>query len=137
MSRSILLDTCAAIWIAHGDALSPAAVEALAQVEDSGGVVALSAITAWEVGLLASRGRIVLSRDPDVWFQDLLDLGLELVGLTPRILVASSYLPSCDLRDPADRFLVSTARAMKFDLMTRDSRILDYASAGHLTAIAC
>ena len=137
MIRSILLDTCAAIWIAHGDELSQAATEAIAEVEGAGGAVALSAITAWEVGLLVSRGRLALSRDPAAWFDDLVSLGFKLAPLAPSIMIASSFLPASDLRDPADRILAATARAMDFRLMTRDRRLLDYAAAGHLAAIAC
>jgi PIN domain nuclease of toxin-antitoxin system len=137
MIRSILLDTCAAIWIAHGDELSQGAVDAIAEVEAAGGVVALSVITAWEVGLLVSRGRLALSRDPAGWFDDLVNLGYQLAPLAPSILIASSFLPASDLRDPADCILAATARALNFRLMTRDQRLLDYAAAGHLAAIPC
>jgi hypothetical protein len=80
---------------------------------------------------------LALSRDPAAWFNDLVSLGFELAPLAPSILMASSFLPASDLRDPADRILAATARAMDFRLMTRDQRLLDYAAAGHLAAIAC
>ncbi len=137
MIRSILLDTCAALWIAQGDELAREAVDAIAEVEETGGVVALSAITAWEIGLLVSRGRLALSRDPVAWFDDLVSQGFELAPLAPSILIASSFLPASDLRDPADRILAATARARNFRLMTRDKRLLDYAAAGHLATIRC
>ncbi len=137
MIRPILLDTCAAIWIAHGDELAQGAVDAIAEAEEAGVAVVVSAITAWEIGLLVSRGRLALSRDPDRWFEDLANIGLEVAPLAPSILISSSFLPASDLRDPADRILAASARAMNFRLMTRDRRLLDYAAAGQLAAIPC
>ncbi len=137
MIRPLLLDTCAALWIAQGEPLIDAAIEAFTEIERAGGAVALSPITAWEIGLLVSRGRLALSRDPATWFSDLLSQGFELSPLTPSILVASSFLPGDPPRDPADRILAATARAMNFRLVTRDQRLLDYASGGHLAVVAC
>ena len=135
--RPILLDTCAAIWISEGEPLSEAAEAALAEVDATPGAVLVSPITAWEIGILVSRGRIALSRDPAGWFQTLVDAGVDLAPMTPEILVASSFLPGSTLRDPADKILAATARAMNYRLMTRDRPILDFAAVGHLSAIAC
>jgi PIN domain nuclease of toxin-antitoxin system len=135
--RPILLDTCAAIWIARGERLRHGAEEAIAEVEVAGGAVALSPITAWEIGVLVARGRVSLARDPLGWFNDLVATGFELADLTPGVLIASSFLPGGEIRDPADRILVATARAMNYRLMTRDSRLLDYARSGCLTALPC
>jgi PIN domain nuclease of toxin-antitoxin system len=51
--------------------------------------------------------------------------------------LAASFLPGDFHNDPADRFLVATARVMGVALLTRDRKILDYAAAGHVRAIAC
>ena len=135
--RPILLDTCAAIWISQSDPLGVEAEIQLAQAEAEPGGILVSPITAWEIGILVARGRIALSRDPAGWFQALIDAGVGLAPLSPDILVASSFLPGAILRDPADRILSATARAMNYRLMTRDRLILDYATAGHLSAIRC
>ena len=97
----------------------------------------MSPITAWELGLLVSKGRISLSREPVAWFDALLATGVELAPLAPSILIGSSFLPGAMLRDPADRILAATARALDYRLMTRDERLLEYAAAGHIAAIAC
>jgi len=137
LSRPILLDTCAAIWISQGDSLADEAGRTLGEAEDTPGAIVVSPITAWEIGILAARGRIALSREPAGWFQALIDAGVELAPMPPDILVASSFLPGTAPRDPADRILAATARAMNYRLMTRDALLLDYAAAGHLAAIAC
>lgn len=137
MSIPVLLDTCALIWVATDEAISPDAEDVLQQMEAIAGGVAVSPISAWEVGLLVSRGRLRLPTDPGPWFQGLLDRGLTLAGLPPGVLIASSFLPSQHLRDPADKIIAATARAFGYRIMTRDRLILDFAAEGHAQAIAC
>jgi PIN domain nuclease of toxin-antitoxin system len=51
--------------------------------------------------------------------------------------VTESKAPGDVHRDPADRFLVATARALDIPIVTRDAAILAYASAGHVRALRC
>ncbi|MBL8554226.1 MAG: type II toxin-antitoxin system VapC family toxin [Phenylobacterium sp.] len=135
MSRAILLDTCALIWLTNGDALRPEAVAELRSM--SADQVVVSPISAWEVGQLVSKGRLRLAADPLTWFKDAVSDGLTIAALPPSVLVAASFLPGDSLRDPADRMLAATARAFGYRLMTRDRPLLDFAAQGHLQAIAC
>ncbi|MGA0544264.1 type II toxin-antitoxin system VapC family toxin [Brevundimonas sp. VNH65] len=137
MSRPILLDTCAAIWLAEGSALSDDAESALRNAETTGVQVLLSPMTAWEVGMLVSKERLALTIPPLQWFNTLLELGIDLAPLSPEILVASSQLPGPALRDPADRIIAATARSGEYHLMTRDRPLLDFAAGGHVIAIPC
>lgn len=133
----ILLDTCAAIWLQAGSAFRPEGEAALQEAQKIGTQVLVSPITAWEIGLLVSKGRLVLSLPPLTWFDQLLELGVDLAPLTPNILIASSQLPGPPLRDPADRIVAATARAMRYRLITRDRPLLDFAASGQVEAIAC
>ena len=99
--------------------------------------VLVSPITAWEIGLLVAKGRLALSLPPLSWFEQVLELGVDLAPMTPDILVASSSLPGPPLRDPADRIIAATARAMGYRLMTRDRPLLDFAASGQVAAIPC
>lgn len=137
IARPILLDTCALIWIASGDTLTSEAETALQQAQDSGTRVLVSPITAWEIGMLVSKGRLALTTPPLKWFQAILDIGIELAALSPEILIASSTLPGPLLRDPADRIIATTARDGGYRLMTRDRPLLDFAADGQVAAIAC
>lgn len=138
MDAPILLDTCAAIWLANGDNLSPAALIAINRVHADDEHVLVSPITAWEVGLLVCRGRMNLLMPPERWFGRLLEApGLRLAAITPDVLIASSFLPGRPPRDPADRIMAATAREYGYALMTRDRPLLDYAEQGHIQAIAC
>ena len=135
---SLLLDTCAAIWLTNADPISNEASDALQQTRDSGESVYVSPITAWEMGLLAARGRVSLLMTPQRWFERLLEApGLRLSEMTPNVLIASSFLPGKLPSDPADRIIAATAREYGYKLVTRDRPLLEYARQGHIQAILC
>lgn len=133
----LLLDTCAAIFISQGRQLNSEGGTILTAAAAEGWPVYLSPITAWEVGLLVSRGRLSLATTPLVWFQDMIEEGIDLAEMPPAVLIDSAFLPGSVLRDPADRIIAATARAYGFTVVTRDGPLLDYAKAGHLKAVAC
>lgn len=138
MSRTpILLDTCAAIWSSAVEGLSPGAQDIMLQAERDGVPILVSPITAWEMGMLVAKGRVALLEPPLKWFSGLLESGVQLADLSPSILMDASFLPQSRLRDPADRVIAATARALGYRIMTRDRPLLDYAVAGHVQAIAC
>ena len=133
----LLLDTCAAMWVVE-DRISQGASDALTERWRAGITTYLSPITAWEVGLLASRGRFKSPDTPIRWFERVLGLpNVRLAELPPRVLLESSLLPGSPPRDPADCIIAATAREFGFTVMTRDSALLDYARQGYLSVIAC
>jgi PIN domain nuclease of toxin-antitoxin system len=134
----LLLDTHAAVWIAEDQPLATAAVEAIDAAYRAGSTVFVSAITAWEIGLLVSRNRLSLVAKPERWFQRLLGIpGVRLADLSPDILIASSFLPGTPPRDPADRILLATARDLGATLITRDQLLLKYGEEGQVSTIPC
>jgi len=135
--RPVLLDTCAFIWLANRDALAPAAQATLEEVRGADGLIVVSPISAWEIGQLVARGRLKLTLEPTAWFQAALNAGLALTPMPPALLIASSFLPSDGLRDPADRIIAATARLYRYRLMTRDRPLLAFGHAGHVETIAC
>src|SRR6266446_2085557 len=111
MNASLLLDTCAAIWIAKDEPISAQALDAIHRVGEVGGAIYVSPITAWEIGLLVARGRMNLLMPPERWFERLLQApGLRLADMSPSLLIASSFLPGTPPRDPADRIMATTVR---------------------------
>lgn len=135
---AVLLDTCAAIWVGNRDPLAAAALAAIERAAQGDGVL-ISAVSAWEIGLVASR-RGPGAFDPDAagWFERLLTgFGVRLAPCSPAMMIASSTLPDWEHRDPADRLIVATARALGVPVVTRDRLILDYADRGWVAAIAC
>ncbi len=135
---SLLLDTHVAIWITEGLPIASGATEAIATAYRAGNTIYVSAISAWEVGLLVARNRIGLSSKPERWFQSVLTIpGVKLAELTPGILIESSFLPGDPPRDAADRIIIATARDIGATLITRDRLLLKYGQAGQINAIAC
>lgn len=100
--------------------------------------VLISPIAAWEIGRLVANGRLALPTSPEAWFEQFMRApDVELADLAPSILIASSFLPGTPPKDPSDRIMIATARELGFTVVTRDRRILQYAAAGHVRALAC
>ncbi len=60
--------------------------------------------------------------------------GINLIGLTPEIVVESTRLPGSFHRDPADQMIVATARVLGIPLLTNDSMIRAYPGVATLEA---
>ncbi len=135
----LLLDTCTLIFLTEKTTtLASIAVETMRAASDGGEVTFISPISAWEVGMLASRRRLQLLIKPERWFANLFDYpGVRLAELTPDILIASSYLPGRPPKDPMDRIIAATARDLGATLITRDRSLLDYGKQGHIAVVAC
>jgi PIN domain nuclease of toxin-antitoxin system len=134
---AVLLDTRAAIWLINGDPMSPHSRAAITKAQAGPGVF-VSPISAWEITTLVARNRLLLTLAPEVWFARLIDLpGVRLAPMPPTLLIASAFLPGSPPRDPADRIIAATARAYDLAIVTRDSELIPYGKAGHVTTIAC
>ena len=140
MSNAVLLDTNAALWLT-ADVLASSALGRLTEAALADGIL-VSPITAWEVGQLCrspvNATALGLTDGPLRWYTNLLSFAdIRECVLDGAIALASTMLPGDFHKDPADRFLVATARTLDCFLMTRDSKILAYAEQGHVKAIPC
>jgi PIN domain nuclease of toxin-antitoxin system len=134
----LLLDTCAVIWMTEDMPITEAATEAMNNAATRKLPVLISPISAWERAMLVAKGRLRSPVPPKRWFERALALGgLELAPMSPDILADASFLPEPLHRDPADRIIIATARAMDLTIVTRDHLILDYSALGHVRALAC
>ena len=109
----------------------------LRSARSAGVPVCVSPITAWEVGILIAKRRVVLAMPTLVWFEGLVELDVDRAELSPAILVAATKLDAPGLRDPADRIIAATVRTLNYRLMTRDRPLLDFAATGQMSVIAC
>ena len=133
-----LLDTCAAIWIVEDARLEPDAMAAINREVAAGRSLLISPISAWERGMLVAKDRLRSRLDPKVWFRQLLAKPeIALAEMSPDILTDASFLPPPIHRDPADRILIATARALSLTIVTRDRLILAYAQRGYVRAMPC
>jgi PIN domain nuclease of toxin-antitoxin system len=86
--------------------------------------IGVSIISCWEVAKLVEYGRLKLPQDVAEWLGVAL---LQLLDLTPAIVVESTRLPQPFHKDPADQMIVATARMHDCSLATADDKILNYA----------
>jgi len=134
----ILLDTCTLIFLNEKARLTAAAIDVMRATKDDGGTTYISPISAWEVGMLVSRGRLQLLIRPERWFANLFDApGVRLAEMSADLLITSSYLPGKPPNDPTDRILVATARELGATLITRDRALLAYGKQGHIATVEC
>jgi PIN domain nuclease of toxin-antitoxin system len=134
---AILIDTHVWLWLAQGnDRLRDTPGFKAIQRAREFSAIHVSIISVWEIGLLASKGRVLLRQDYRKWMASALDEpDLHLQQMTPGIALESSSLPGEFHSDHADRILVATARELNIPLVTADARILAYAKSGHVRAI--
>jgi PIN domain nuclease of toxin-antitoxin system len=85
--------------------------------------LAVSAISFWEVALLVRKGRLRLEQSLGVWRRDLLGRGVIELPLGGATCIAAAQLGYFHA-DPADRFIVATARELGATLLTADDKIL-------------
>jgi PIN domain nuclease of toxin-antitoxin system len=136
-SDGLLLDTCALIWLSQDAPVADGVEDAIRKARSNGGLH-VSAITAWEMGMLVSKQRMPATKHPLQWFDDFTaNANVNVCDASPVILVASSYLPQPVHNDPTDRIIIATARENGLTIITRDRAILSYGAAGHVKTLAC
>lgn len=128
----IVLDTHIRVWWVHGDEhLNKQQSGWLQENEEQG--LGVSIISCWEVAKLVEHNRLALPCSVTEWFDQALNYpGINLLELTPRIVVESTQLPKDFHKDPADQLIVATARVLDCPLLTADVKILNYAHVSTL-----
>jgi PIN domain nuclease of toxin-antitoxin system len=134
--NSILLDTHVFLWIMmDSEELTEDSRTFIQSLLNDHKTIYLSAISVWEIAMLHSKNRIHLTLPVGQWITQALQAPcIELLPLTPDISIESTVLPGTLHADPADRIIVATARIHNHPLLTRDSKILNYAKEGFLNA---
>ena len=119
-----VLDTHAWIWWVDQDRrLGASTIAALDALPDDDRPV-LCDISLWEVATLVERGRLSL----DIPLAEWLDAAahprtVRTVSITPAIAAEVATLPESFHRDPADRLIVATCRALGAPIVSHDKRI--------------
>jgi len=117
----LLLDTHIWIW----SLLKPGklARRVLRALENPANELWLSPISIWELTILVEEGRVVLNAELEAWLAHAMRAApLKEAPLTWEVALAagSTGLPH---RDPADAFLVATAKVFELTLVTADARL--------------
>jgi PIN domain nuclease of toxin-antitoxin system len=114
----LLLDTHALIWAATDVARLSA--EARATIEDGTNDVLVSVVSAWEIAIKQSLGKLDLARPAEQWVPDV----LRRTGFEVAELPLSSALRVRGLawhhKDPFDRLLIAQALDQGYTIVSRD-----------------
>ena len=119
----ILLDTHAAVWLANDEPVLGQKSCSIALAARAENQLAISAISFWEIALLAAKDRLEIHRRPAELRAELLETGVMELALTGDIALLAVELKTLH-GDPADRFIVATAIMHDATLMTADARLL-------------
>ena len=118
-----MLDTHCLVWMDQAVERMGASARQLADEAIAMSRLAVSAISFWEVALLVRKGRLRLEQSLGVWRRDLLGRGVIELPLGGATCIAAAQLGYFHA-DPADRFIVATARELGATLLTADDKIL-------------
>lgn len=120
----LLLDTHALLWSATDPArLTP---EARAVLEDGAHDVLVSIVTAWEIAIKQSLGKLELARPAERWLPDVLKrTGYEVAELRLSAALRVRALP-WHHKDPFDRLLIAQALDEGFTIVSRDAAFESY-----------
>jgi PIN domain nuclease of toxin-antitoxin system len=121
----VVLDTCALIWaVAEPEKLSPAANAVCTQPDT---IVHISPISCAEVACAAERGRVMLDRHWKIWFRHFVEMNeWSVCDINLEIIEEAYSLPGDIHNDPADRFIIATARRLRCPIVTADKKMIDY-----------
>jgi PIN domain nuclease of toxin-antitoxin system len=136
--KGILLDTHVWLYIANDEFECSEVLRKEINKASQEGLLFISAITLWEVSMLAAKGRITkLVPNCLHGINEAIRLtGVEVLELTSEVAVDSCYLPGNFHPDPSDRMIVATARIHDLCLITADKAILKYGSEKYVKTLA-
>lgn len=123
----IVLDTHAWIWwVSSPEYLSETAKQTIDEAA-TGKNIFISSISAWEIAILVSRGRLKLTMSPADWVAASEALPFfDFVPVSNSIALKSVQLPGILHDDPADRIIIATAVSLGAVLVTKDEKIRNY-----------
>jgi PIN domain nuclease of toxin-antitoxin system len=134
-SKQLILDTHVLIWYMEGIKLSNKQVTLIDKIREENNLY-VSAISIWEISMLAKKDKIAFSISLTEWIDNVLSMpGLNLIDLSVAILTESCDLPNYKHKDPADRLIIASNRSINAYLMTFDQKIIDYANQGYIRIV--
>jgi PIN domain nuclease of toxin-antitoxin system len=121
----ILLDTHILLWMVSSPGkLSRAAVREIRKEQREGGC-AIASISLWELALLFARGALRTSGTIEASISEIVERGAaNVLEITPDIAGLAMAFPATYPKDPGDRLIGATARALGLTLITQDEKIL-------------
>jgi PIN domain nuclease of toxin-antitoxin system len=117
-----LIDTH--VWIWWLTRLPRLSAKIISALDDAAERPLLSVASLWELSILVESGALELTPNPSGWLEKASHPEtVELAQITRAVAEELFRLPKKFRRDPADRIIVATARALDIPLLTYDRGI--------------
>ena len=119
----ILIDTHVILWLTlEPEKLSTRAATMIRETRLKGDAVAISAMSLYEISLIARRGRVEIGIQIGSFLTEIQE-GFVVKPITAEIADVATSFPKAYPRDPMDRLVGATAIVEGLPLITTDDRI--------------
>ena len=118
-----LLDTHTAIWALEDKSKLSGAARAV--IDDVSNCLCVSIVSAWEIAIKVSVGKLTIVGGTASFLEKMLRNGVELLSIKSSHLERLEHLPFIH-RDPFDRLIVATAKTESVVVITSDDNIQKY-----------
>ena len=123
----MLLDTCTLIWLASDP--RKLSNRASSQIKIYSNTLFISAISAFEIGVLVYRKKLLLPMPTAEWVSRTLDHhGIAEIPIDINISLSATELPRHH-NDPFDRIIIATSVINTLQLLSPDKEIAKYSEA--------
>jgi PIN domain nuclease of toxin-antitoxin system len=117
-------------WVTANPKLSDQHVELIERAE--GNRLIISAVSCWEIAYKAASGKLDLDQPAGEWMaRSLARSGVHVEPVSSAIAVEAAILPGDVHKDPADRFIIATARILDCPLLSADAKVVGYNHVQH------
>ena len=136
MNNPIVLDTHVLLWsLLQPEELSEDIRRYITVAQDNNQLLICS-ISLWEIAMLKSKRRINIYEPIRDFLESVTSIdGLSVKDISAEIAAESVQLMDDFHGDPADRIIAATAKCCVATLLTRDQKILTWASLGHIKSL--
>ncbi len=121
----IVLDTHVLVWFAEDHPRLGARTTKLTDTALQRDEVLVSAISFWEIAMLADKQRLTLLVSPAAMRRSVLEQGIRELAVDGTVAIAAAQLADFH-GDPADRLVVACALSIDATLVTADRSILSW-----------
>lgn len=122
-----LLDT--SVWLRAALFSQTLPKEIQKTLDDSSHVFGMSIYSLWEAAKKHQKGKLPLPTDLAEWLKSAIPENVQVLPLTPEIIIESTRLPDFPVNDPGDELIVATARIHRLTLLTTDTKLKGYRHA--------
>jgi PIN domain nuclease of toxin-antitoxin system len=136
MNNPVVIDTHILLWsLLKPEELSQETKQHIISAQDHGQLFICS-ISLWEIAMLKSKKRINIYEPIKDFLGSIANTtGVSVKDISPEIAAESIMLMDDFHGDPADRIIAATTKIHGATLLTRDQKILTWASLGHIKSI--